>query len=242
MSSAIQVFPLADLKERLENSPHVNVCVVYNGHLSEATREAMTVCYLKRDKESGTFPATQFRNLNKLRGEFTAVLKPSNEMIFLSSEENNPMNGMGFPNFMPFEAYPAHPIRNKQLNEVINRVIELERENEALKKELAEAREDLKQFESNGDKLAYVGIKMIEEFLPRLVPQTKEFFQTNKNNNVMQGTQKNLYTYDVSGTSDQHVENALELLLDAFGDENILKFARKVQQDPNLVNTLIKFI
>jgi len=103
-------------------------------------------------------------------------------------------------------------------NEAANKIVELRIENEKLKFEVMQLREQLEEFQDHGSKFGYALGKAAEFLFPQL-----------RNEMPMQGTPNTNNTME-------DLENALGILLDKFGDEWLIKFANHCQNNPNVVD------
>lgn len=223
-NQSFQIFGLDEVNERAKLSPGVKGIHIYNGHINESTGKSVLTMYIKRDP-GGNWPAEQMAYINKLKGNFTVVLKPSNEFFYISSYEAqntapnlfNSLNGS-----------------NEGLLDLVNKITALEAEKIALIARVNELQDDLKQFETAGDKFSYALEQLFYKVAPTfgLMPKIDQPLNgTNMNNNWQQQPLTN-------ELNEPSIENALEVIYGAFGEEWLIKFAAKIQQQPSLVNQL----
>jgi len=180
--------------------------------------------YIRRDP-GGNWPADQMAYINKLRGNFTVVLKPSNEFFYITSYQDNTapnlFNGAGIP--------------NESLLDLVNKITALEAEKALMSAKILELTEDLKQFETAGDKFSYALEQLFYKVAPKfgLMPALNE--QPLNGIPNMENWQKIQLGNEVT---ERNIEQALEVIYTAFGEEFLLKFAHKIQAQPGLVNQL----
>ena len=223
-NSSVQIFGLDEVAERVKLSPGVKGIHIYKGHINENSGKSVLTMFIKRDS-GGNWPAEQIAYINKLKGNFTVVLKPSNEFFYVSSYEAS--------NAQP-NLFSGLNGSNESLLDLVNKITALEAEKIALTTRVNELQEDLKQFETAGDKFSYALEQLFYKVAPTfgLMPQINEPLNgTPMNNNWQQQP----LTNDLNEPS---IENALEIIYSAFGEAWLIKFAGKIQQQPNLVNQL----
>lgn len=235
MNEAVQIFSLSEVKERAELAgERAQFINIYNGHIKESGQRGVLTMTIRRNGD-GSWPDKQLHYVSKLRGNFTAVIMPTKEYFYISST-SHAMNGE--INFLsPFEDHH----QNLDLNEIVKQLLQVNTENENLRRENAELKKELLALESGADKFSYALEKLFFKIAPAMGILPKE------NNQPMQGTEQTtgapgIHDLDLSGNDERAIENAIAVLLISFGEENILKFGRRIQQNPNLVNTLIPML
>jgi hypothetical protein len=229
MNDHAQIFSLDEVAERAGLSPGVKGIHIYNGHINESTGgKSVLTMYIRRDP-GGNWPADQMAYINKLRGNFTVVLKPSNEFFYITSYQDNTapnlFNGAGIP--------------NESLLDLVNKITALEAEKALMSAKILELTEDLKQFETAGDKFSYALEQLFYKVAPKfgLMPALNEQPLNGVPN--MENWQKIQLGNEVS---ERNIESALEVIYTAFGEDFLLKFAHRIQAQPGLVNQLKSMI
>lgn len=229
MNDHAQIFALDEVAERAGLSPGVKGIHIYNGHINESTGgKSVLTMYIRRDP-GGNWPADQMAYINKLRGNFTVVLKPSNEFFYITSYQDNTapnlFNGAG--------------VSNESLLDLVNKITALEAEKALMSAKILELTEDLKNFETAGDKFSYALEQLFYKVAPKLglMPELNE--QPLNGIPQMENWQKIQLGNEVS---ERNIESALEVIYTAFGEEFLLKFAHKIQGQPGLVNQLKSMI
>jgi hypothetical protein len=238
MSDAVQIFSVADVLERIDANEQARSLHVYAGHVDEATKNALVVLYLVR-QPGEAWPAKKLQQFKKLRGHHTALFKPGNEVMYFSSEGAG-ANQYQYPNInggVDFNAITPH--HGKELRELIQEVLRLEKLNIELQAQVSELTDELKYYQDGRAKFSGAMEDVFMKIVPRLFPETKAFFS---NEQPIQGTMNEWQKIDLRGNDEQTLENALAVLLAAFGDEKIISFARQLQADPAKVDMLSKFI
>ena len=229
MNDHAQIFTLDEVAERAGLSPGVKGIHIYNGHINESTGgKSVLTMYIRRDP-GGNWPNDQMAYIKKLRGNFTVVLKPSNEFFYITSfQENNApnlFNGVGN--------------QNESILDLVNKITALEAEKAQMSARIIELTEDLKNFETAGDKFSYALEQLFYKVAPKfgIMPAMNEqpingIPQMENWQKIQLGDQINEY----------NIEQALEVIYSAFGEEFLLKFAHKIQAQPTLVNQLKSMI
>ena len=239
MSDAgVQIFSLTDLLERLAANDNARTVQIYAGHYTGQGQQ-ITMLLLQR-KEGEPWPAAKVKEINKLRGNFTAHFKPGNEFMYVTSDHAGnysnyqfPMNGDDF----------LTPYHGKDIQALVKDILRLERENIELQARVKELSGELSYYNDNRNKFVDALEMFAGRLVPKFAPELASFFG-NGNSQPIQGTNNmaQWQNIDVSGNQPQHVENALEVLLSAFGEDNLLKFARMIQRDPSKVQMLTNFL
>jgi len=229
MNDSAQIFTLDEVAERAGLSPGVKGIHIYNGHINESTGgKSVLTMYIRRDP-GGNWPADQMAYIKKLRGNFTVVLKPSNEFFYITSYQDNTapnlFNGAGIP--------------NESLLDLVNKITALEAEKALMSAKIIELTEDLKNFETAGDKFSYALEQLFYKVAPKfgLMPALNE--QPLNGIPNMENWQKIQLGNEVS---ERNIESALEVIYTAFGEDFLLKFAHRIQAQPGLVNQLKSMI
>lgn len=229
MIETAQIFDLSEVNTRALLSPNIRTIHIYSGHLQDNNKKAVLALFIKRD-DAGNWPHDQLAYVQKLKGNYTVVLKPSNEFFYISSFNNNephlftPMQGIG---------------TNENIMELVNKITMLQSENLELKNTITELREELSNFETGSDKFVHALEKLFFTVAPKLG------LMDSPNIQPMQGTENAVNWQTVQLTNElneKNVEAALYVIYAAFGDEFVLKFAKKIQNNPSLVNQLSTMI
>jgi len=236
MSDAIQIFPLEEVRERAELAQPGAKCInIFQGHIRESGGRNILTMAIKRD-ENGNWPQQQLDYVKRLKGNFTAVILPAKEFFYISSSSSHQPPPLFYSPFDDYQENQFQPPGN--LNEIVQQLLKLQKENEALKLENKELKEELNGLESGADKFSYA----LEKLFYRVAPSLGLMDKPN-NYKPMDGTEKAEWqTVDLSGNDEDTIERALGVLYLAFGDESILNFARRLQHNPNLVVTLKQMI
>lgn len=243
---SIQIFDIKDVSERANlarNSKRINV---YGGHLTGSGRGVLL--FSVQRGADGEWPTNEIDYLTKLRGKHTICFMPQREYMYVESGINiDPGQSYQIPYFYGSAMNGADPVpgiehQNKNQLELIRTILDLERINADLKEQVEELSEELKQFETHSGKFAHSLENLFFQIAPKLGINLDNFSQPNTP--PMQGNEQgqDWQKIDLSGNSEAHIENALIVLLEAFGAEFVLKFARTIQADPNKVNTLKSFL
>lgn len=237
----VQYFPLTELRNRANMAnENIKAIKIYNGDNGKKGGLAFEV----RRTTSGEWPDAQFDYFeSRMNGLFTAILWPGNETIYLESATNS---GKSYGIEYDYST-PGHVQRFSgfKADQFIQRILELERENDKLKEDVKDLEGDLEQFSTASGKLEHTFVNI---FTNHLLP----FFNGNNTVNVpMQGTQQQQQQQPtqhnmnwqqkqiiVQGDDDETLNNAIDVLVEAFGEANIVRIAQKLQQQPSLVNTL----
>lgn len=241
MIDAAQIFSVDDLIERCDANDRARNLSIYAGHVDDNTKASMVMMYIVREPGQ-SWPEKRLKQLQALRGNFTAVFRPGNEVMYCSADDAGKAYNFSYAMQGGLFGEEITPHHGKELKELLQMIVELEKRNAELEAKLKEASEELAYYSDGRNKFASALEDVFMRVVPRLLPETKAFFQTQNNSQTMQGTEQNWQNIDVNGNTEQHVENALAVMLTAFGEENILKFARMIQRDPGKVDMLIKFL
>jgi len=231
MSEAtIQIFDISDVVGRANLARNAKRINVYNGHLTGANNARNVLIFQTARNEGEPWNADDLNYIQTLRGRHTIVFMPQKEFMLGESNVNPrpgytiPMQGIYSLNG-PQNEQPGHEYNNAGQLELVNRILSLERENEKLKNELSEALEDLEQFETAGGKFAYSLEQVFFSIAPKLGINLGGLnTQQPKQQQPMDGTNQDWKEIDCSGNTEQHVENALIVLVEAFGADFVLKF------------------
>lgn len=239
MSAAtFQIFTIDDLQDKARLNDRAKYISIFSDHLINSNARAVKVAQIRRQAD-GSWPQHEFDFLSKYKGNYTAQFEPGKELMFLTLEGNNgraaaPNYGMFYPGMQGTEGAQYF---NQDTMALVERILELEKKVLSLQQENKDLKDGLQQFETGADRLAYAAGLFAEKIIfPRLgifdTPLTNQ-----NNNSNMQGANE-WQNLDVSGDTDGHIENALILITEAFGEDFVLKFARKVKANPGLVDQL----
>ena len=148
------------------------------------------------------------------QGEFTMRLNQSGIIIyFQNGMDNNNLNGVRVPTGRDME-----------------KVMQLTLENKQLKEKIAELEEELKQFETSGQKFSYAMEHLLERVAVRfnLIPGEAP----------MQGTQRANPKPTYMAENLEPLEQAFVTLVENFGEDWLIRFAQKINDQPQLVNQI----
>jgi len=249
MSDAVQIFDMSEVIPRANLARNAKMINVYANHLDNTNVGRAVLTFRTTRTEGEPWNIDDLNYIQSLQGKYTLAFMPQKEYMYIQS---GLLTRPGYT--IPMNGFYTVPGQQNELGnqyqdagqmELIKRVLELERENERLNNELIDALEDLKQFETLGGKFAFSLEQMFFSIAPKLGIKL-DGLQTPGNQYKPQNTQPmnglEWQQIDVSGDTEQHVENALIVLVEAFGPDFVLKFARTIQQDPNKVQTLKNFM
>jgi len=169
------------------------------------------------EAQTGFFRSSTF-------GNFTAVLKPGNEVLYFSNqgadESGQPIQGVQMP----------QEITGINIQDLINRAIEREQMIAELEAELATARETIQELESTERKFENALMKLASAFVK---------WPDGAKGGPLQGTRNKVQTApkntDVMAEELTDLENALAVLVNAFGEDWLINFAAKCQASPEIV-------
>lgn len=238
---AFQIWPITELRSRCKGAgDSVRSVKIFQGHLYPGTNKSVLILDIRRDSNN-QWPDHSFDYIERHDGEYTAVFQPTKEIMFLQSPE---MNGGIFRNQFPYNTDFISPQKNDAGNNqhLMNRIVQLERENEKLKIENGYLKEDLKQFDTFSGKLEYSVIGILENYVfPKFANGVN-----NRNERPMQGTHTDTMEWTKihinPSNKDESLKASFEVLLDAFGEDKIIAMAQKLQAQPHLVQTLSSFL
>ncbi len=210
---------------------------IYQGHIRESGNRNVLTLVIRRGQD-GNFPAAQLEYVSRLKGNFTAVLMPGREYFYISSSTGRPNAQHEIFNWSPFN----DDTPSQDLGVLVQRIVDLEKENDALREENSELKDELSGLETGADKFSYALEQLFYKVAPKL--GLGDFTNNQKSNRSMNAPdeENDWRTFDVSGNTEEDVQRALGVLLFAFGEDYVLRFARKLQQNPSLVNTLKSMI
>lgn len=240
-TTSYQLWPLTEVRERATSDDLIKTIKIAYDHVAKPT--GYIVAEIVRNPD-GTWPEAQFRNFEKNRGRFTAFLLPKKEMLFLDSrvdddnnqyrlDIDNPLNG----------AARMQQYANKDLMELVNKLLESEKKVAILEEQVKMLEEALDEFSDNKKKFVSATGDIINQFI---LPGIMSWFQPQQQlkQQPMQGQQQvenDLQNIDWKNIQVQSMEDALTVLVAAFGVDTITKLAVKLQQQPHMVNMVQGF-
>ncbi len=239
MTTTLHIFPLSEVQERANDADAtIHTIEIATGHNMPGTRSGQKLIILNiRRNNDGSWPTRSFSTLEKYSGQYTATFKPGKETLFLDSRADDPeaiqqsysMNG----NSNEIAQYQG----SKDVLTLVEKIIKLEKKVTELQAELDDKTEELKQFQSSGDRLTYVINNLAKQWAPQMFGAIQK--------NVTQPMQGTNYTEEDMSWQTQPVNNyedAIQVIYDALGDDLLVKVARALQKDPTLAQKLEMFI
>jgi hypothetical protein len=195
---------------------------------------------IRRDA-SGQFPDAAFDYFEgRYNGIYTAIFSPGGETMYLESTDHPQSNYLfGFDYLQHGNNY-----KNFRAQQFIERILQLERENDSLKSEVEDLTEQLSQFSTLSGKFEHALINIFTNnvlpfFAGQQQQQPMQGMVNNNNNNTMSWTERPII---VPGQEEQALDNALDVIIEAFGEQNIIKMAQRLQSQPHLVTTLTSML
>jgi hypothetical protein len=165
-------------------------------------------------------------------GQYTAVIQPGKELVYLEIKGQHAMNGA---NLVAFTPKPNES--SVEMEQRMRMQIELESEVKRLKEENAELQRELADRDTAAGKM----VSMLEHAAAKfgLIGNTPvnplngilNGFQSQQQQQQQPQQQQHMPEIDVNILS-----NALNDLAESFGPDWIIRFAAKVKSDPNVVN------
>jgi len=201
------------VKKRAELAGKLTKIDIYQGFINPANRsQALVKIQEIRPNENKEFSNVWEFFEQTTFGEFTAVFLPSKEIIYFKNKLEQ-LNGVENMNgYIPTE---------EQINAQVQRILEAER----LKNRIAELEAEHENNNMWGQRFG-TALNMIIERWVGGVPGTT----TMEAEPVLNGSE------DLNAT-----ENALAVIVNAFGEEWVQKFAAKVQREPHIVPQIKNF-
>jgi hypothetical protein len=235
----IQFFPLPELRNRARTiGDNVKSIKIYSG---DRGRKGPLVYEIRRGGD-GEFPDAAFDYFEgRYNGIYTAIFSPGGETMYLESTQQ-PTGNYVF-NYDYLQGTPTQQFKGFRPEQFIERILQLERENAELKNEIEDLSEELKQFETLSGKFQHAIVNVFtNNILPLFSGEAQPMQGTPNYNQQQLHTNNNMnwqtHPIVVPGQEDQTLDNALDVLIAAFGENNIVRIAQKIQQQPQLVNTL----
>jgi hypothetical protein len=207
-----KVHPIEYVKQRCEVGGKLTKVDIYRGHLNPANRNQ----HLEKVIEIRPNDNNEFKNVwdvfeQNEIGNFTAVFYPSKSIIHFSNKVEQ-LNGTETMNgYIPTE---------EQINAQVQRILEAER----LKNRVAELEAEHENNNMWGQRFGTALNMIIERWVGGSGTTTMEAEP------VLNGSENLNVT-----------ENALAVIVNAFGEEWVQKFAAKVQREPNIVPQIKNF-
>lgn len=238
-TSHIQFFPLTELRNRAAMvGENIKGIKIYNG---EGTKGAL-ILDIRRTAD-GTFPDSAFDFFeSKYNGIYTAVFSPGKETIFLESSGSDNNYRLPFQFDNPMNGANAQMGKYQQFDamQLINRILELEKENTELKRDIEELDEEVKKVDTIRGMVEPSLVNIFTQYVvPFFAPKTAPLNSTQPNSN----TQQNMSDWRtkhivVVGDEDETTNNALTVIYEAFGAQDVVRIAQKLQAQPQLINAL----
>lgn len=228
-----QIWELTELRKRLPTvDPSVNVVEVFTGHLYPGQKLTSSIKQLElRRDSSGNWPLQALDYLERSNGDYTAIFKPTREYFLMSSVNNrNMFSGFGY---MPMNGQ-AIAYAQWTPERLVMRILELEKQVSEYQDITEELKEELEQFETASGKLQHtLGNVLLNYVMP--------VFVNHNSPSVMQGSEQGT-TWTTRQIMDKNgdggAQDAMQIIYEAFGHDDLIRVARKLQSQPGLVNTL----
>lgn len=238
-ATSYQLWPLTEVRERATSDDLIKTIKIAYDHVAKPT--GYIVAEIVRNPD-GTWYEAQFRNFEKNRGRFTAFLLPKKEMLFLDSrvDEDNNQYRMDIDNPLNGDTR-MQQYANKDLMELVNQLLESEKQVAILKERVQSLQEELDEYSDNKKKFVAASGDIINQFI---LPGIMSWFQPQLRQQPMQGQQQvdnDLQNIDWKNMQVQSMEDALTVLVAAFGVDTITKLAIKLQQQPHMVSMVQGF-
>lgn len=239
-NSTLQTWPITELRARATSaSDAVKSIKVYSGIGYQGAKGALVLDI--RRNESGRFPESNFDYLERHDGEYTAIFQPTKEVMFLEAAPIKNAYRMPFEFSMngPAQAEPMNAYKNYNPQQLINKILELERKLVEIEEDRNELLAELEEVNTVTGKLQHVANGVFERYI---FPMFSEQKTTQQPLNYGNMAGEDWTKFPISNNPDQAIQDALEVLLSAFGNDALIRIAKKLQQNPNLVNTLTNML
>jgi len=206
------IFNIDYVKKRAGMAGKLTKIDIYQGFINPANRSQQVVKIQEiRPNENKEFNNVWEFFEQTTFGDFTAVFLPSKEIIYFSNKTEQ-LNGMENMNgYIPTE---------DQINAQVQRILEAER----LKNRIAELEAEHENNNMWGQRFGTALNMIIERWVGGNGTTTMEAEP------VLNGSE------DLNET-----ENALAIIVNAFGEDWVKKFAAKVQREPHIVPQIKNF-
>lgn len=225
MSSG-QIHTLDYVIQRAAQAPRLTSVVIYQGFIDEVktTRPKLQVLTPSKLTDGNQFGAQwDFFRANSF-GNFSAVFNPNRELIY-------------FENRRAGEA-PELVVNGNtgtlDLAQLIDRLTERELSILNLQQQVSELQAELDEEKSMQGKFAFGLEKVLTHFFPQVSAVTTV-------QAPLQGTGAQPNTHWTNVTI-QEAEDALFVIVEAMGTDWLTKFAKKLQAQPELVNTIKSYL
>lgn len=239
INSTYQIWPITEVRSRAQTAGEsVTSIKVFSGHVFPGAKTGVVIADIR--KVGDKWPDAQFTFLEKHNGSYTAVLFPTKETMYLDSSTNTdnrfpfsydfPMNGYG--STAPAQGSQYQSMEAMQL---INKILELEKRVFQLSEDKKRLAEELREFNTSSGKFQHALMGVLDQWvLPKLGFNNELNF--NQNTMPIQGQEQQDFNWQGHPVAD--LESGLMVLVAAFGDDMIIRFAKRIQQNPSLINTL----
>lgn len=164
-------------------------------------------------------------------GNFTALFKPGGEFLYFT----NARPGNDQPEIL--NAMPSgYTVTGIDVNELLSRAVEREKKIAELEAEIEELKQELEEQKDNENKFQRAVFNTLDYFNRRAnaiappAPNPKPYKPA-----PMQGPP------NANMPTDQELENAIAVIIDAFGDDWIIRFAGHIASKPETVNQIKSF-
>lgn len=255
MTAGMQIWPLTAVRERVLGNPSVTSVKIHPGHVLD--NKGFVISNIQKPKE-GQWPLEQFDWFEKHNGTYTVILMPTKEIMWVDSKADDP-DTFQFRQSLPLngillqpEQVKANQYANMEMMTLVNRLLEAEKKVIELTEANKNIKEELKEYQDNRNRF---NMATGDFFDGVLVPRFMEMFGGNKSQSNTQ--QRNLKQRPMGGQTEEvednlenidwqnmpvdSMENALTILVAAFGVDTIMKLAAKLQTNPNMIGMVKGF-
>jgi hypothetical protein len=211
------IYSIEYIEKRAALTSKLTKIDIYQGFVNPGIKGSAMKIQEIRPLEPGNFGNVWEFFKNTTFGDFTAVFYPSKEIIYFSNKPvlngSENLNGIEAMNYIPTE---------DQVNAQVQRILEIER----LKNKVQELEDEKENSDVWGRKMGAALNMIIERWV-----------------GVPGGSVTEIETEPVLNGSDNlnESERALAIIVSAFGEEWVKKFAAKIQNEPHLVNQIKNF-
>jgi hypothetical protein len=220
------IYTLDQIVEAAAVAPMLSGVHIYQGFVEPDSKQAVKVATWKpREDDTGrNFGAGPDVFGRSTFGNFTAIFKPGGEFLYFSNARPGAEN---LPEFMNQEKFNVTGI---DVNELLATAVEREKRISELEAEIENLREELQEQTDN------------EQKFQRAVFNTLDYFTRQKLNiqrpfsGPIQGSKQN-----ETMTQEDELENAVALIIDAFGEDWLIRFAGHIAANPNTINQVKSF-
>jgi CII-binding regulator of phage lambda lysogenization HflD len=241
-TASYQLWPLSEVRERATSDDAIKSIKIAYDHVPKPT--GYIVAEIVRNPD-GSWNEAQFRNFEKNRGRFTAFFLPKKEVIFLDSRSDDDHNQFKLDLSDPMNGLEQarRSYANKDVMQLVDKLLESEKKVAVLEEQVKMLEEALDEYSDNKKRFVSASGDIINQII---LPGIMSWFQPQqqfKPQQSMQGQQveNDLHDIDWKNIPVQSMEDALTVLVAAFGVDTITKLAKKLQQQPHMVNMVQGF-